>query len=324
MPTQTDHSLQELRNDDVAEEGLLARLPPVRGKLAPNTSLAENSWFNVGGPAEVLYKPADIEDLSSFLAFCPQDIPITVLGLASNVLIRDGGISGVVIKLGPTFATIKFEESGLMVGAAALDLNVARTAQNIGLAGLEFLCGIPGSIGGGLRMNSGAYGRSFKDIVFSATAIDRAGNIHTLLRDQLGFSYRACSVPEDWIFLSAVLEGEADDPAAIKARMDEIQKSRIASQPIRDKTGGSTFANPENDPQGRKAWQLIEAAGCRGLKIGRAKVSEKHCNFLINTGHATANEIEYLGEEVRRRVREKFGIDLRWEIRRLGKKEIKA
>ena len=318
LPSEHQNRLFGMRNDDYAEEGLLTRLPPVRGKLIPHAPLAESTWFRVGGPAEVLYKPADEEDLSWFLAHCPQDVPITVLGLASNTLVRDGGIPGVVIRFSPDFAKIRMTEGELTVGAAAVDLNVARAAQAIGLSGLEFLSGIPGTVGGGLRMNAGAYGSEFKDVVVSVTAVDRAGNKHVLNNAAMKFGYRHCGVPEDWIFLSAVFTGEEGDSTLIEKRIQEIQKSRAASQPIREKTGGSTFANPDNDPQGRKAWQLIEAAGCRGLKIGRAMVSDKHCNFLINTGRASAAEIEHLGEVVRQRVKAKTGIELQWEIKRVG------
>ncbi|HEU0117539.1 MAG TPA: UDP-N-acetylmuramate dehydrogenase [Alphaproteobacteria bacterium] len=307
-----------LRADDFPDEGLLERLPRVRGKLTPNEPLAPYTWFRVGGPAEALFKPVDEEDLAHFLGNCPADIPITVIGLASNLLVRDGGVPGVVIKLGPQFATIKVAGALITAGAGAVDLNVARTAQASGIAGMEFLCGIPGTIGGGLRMNAGAYKREFTNIVKEAKVIDRDGKIRTLYHDQLGFSYRHSDVPADTIFLSAVLQGEEGVPDDIQDRMNEIQKSRAATQPIREKTGGSTFANPENDPEKRKSWQLIEAAGCRGLKIGNAKVSEKHCNFLINTGHSNAAEIENLGEEVRKRVKAKFDVELRWEIKRIG------
>ena len=318
VPADRESKLSGNRADDFADEGLLERLPRVRGKLVPNEPLADQTWFRVGGPAEVMYKPADEEDLAFFLQNCPKDVPITVIGLASNLLVRDGGVPGVVIRLGPNFSRIKVDGAVLTVGAGTVDLNVARTAQASGIAGMEFLSGIPGTIGGGLRMNAGAYGREFKDIVKQADVIDRFGNRTTLYHDQIGFSYRHTDVPENVIFLSAILQGEEGNPSAIHERMQEIQKSRMASQPIREKTGGSTFANPDNDPEKRKSWQLIEAAGCRGLKIGQAKVSEKHCNFLINTGFATAAEIENLGEEVRKRVMGKFKIDLRWEIRRIG------
>lgn len=310
--------LSGLRADDFPDEGLLERLPHPRGKLIPNEPLVDQTWFRVGGPAEVFFRPVDEEDLAFFLTNCPKDIPITIIGVASNLLIRDGGLPGVVIRLGPQFSLIKVSGALMTVGAGALDLNVARTAQSVGIAGLEFLSGIPGTIGGALRMNAGAYGREFTDIVKEANVIDRYGKKQTLYHDQIGFAYRHTAVSIDTIFLSAVLQGNEGDPALIQEKMQEIQKSRAATQPIRDKTGGSTFANPENDPEKRKAWKLIEAAGCRGLKIGRAKVSEKHCNFLINTGNATAAEIEALGEEVQKRVREKLHVDLRWEIKRIG------
>lgn len=297
---------------------LIDRLPAVRGKLSVNEPLADQTWFRVGGPAEVLFRPADETDLAAFLKECPDDVPVTIIGVASNLLVRDGGVPGVVIRLGPSFARIQIQNTDLIAGAGAVNLNVARAAQTAGLAGLEFLSGIPGTIGGGLRMNAGAYSREFKDIVLEAYAIDRHGNRRTLSPQEIGFSYRHTSAPEDLIYTGATLHGMPDDPAAILARMQEIQNTRASSQPIREKTGGSTFANPEQDPQHRKSWQLIDAAGCRGLKIGNAMMSEKHCNFLINTGGATAADIENLGEEVRRRVKEKFGIELRWEIKRIG------
>lgn len=302
------------------DSSLIDRLPvnDVRGKCVANAPLADQTWFRVGGPAEILYRPADEEDLAFFLAHCPADIPVMVIGAASNLLVRDGGVSGVVIKLTPAFATIRVENEELRAGAASIDLNVARAAQNAGISGMEFLCGIPGTIGGGLRMNAGSYGREFRDIVVRADVIDRDGTRRTLTPAQIGFAYRHTGVPVDTIFTSTLLQGDAGDPHTILARMNDIQKSRADSQPVRERTGGSTFANPDNDPQKRKSWQLIEAAGCRGLKIGHAKVSEKHCNFLINTGGATAAEIEHLGEEVRRRVFESFGVELRWEIKRIG------
>jgi UDP-N-acetylmuramate dehydrogenase len=309
-----------LRDDDFAQEGLLERLPRARGKLTPNAPLADQTWFRVGGPAEVLFKPADQDDLAFFMTNCPGDVPVTILGVGSNLLIRDGGIPGVVIKLGPQFASIRVDGTNITAGAGAMDLNVARTAQSSGIAGLEFLSGIPGTIGGGLRMNAGAYGKEFKDIVIEATALDRDGNIRTLTVEECGFAYRHSDLPDDWIFLGAVLQGERGQSQIIQKRMTDIQTSRAASQPIREKTGGSTFANPV-DPEGRKSWQLIEGAGCRGLKMGPAMVSDKHCNFLINTGSASAADIENLGEEVRRRVYEKYGVKLRWEIKRLGVKK---
>lgn len=300
------------------ESDLIDRMPPTRGRLEANAPLMDQTWFRVGGPAEVLYRPYDAQDLSIFLANLDDDIPVTILGLASNTLVRDGGVPGVVIKLGPQFAFINTDGGMVRAGAGAVDLNVARAAQVAGIAGLEFLCGIPGTIGGGLRMNAGAYGREFRDIVVEAEVLDRDGNIRCLKRDQLGFGYRHCGVPEGHIFISALLQGESGDPAIIDTRMKGIQAQRNATQPIKEKTGGSTFANPENDPKQRKSWQLIDAAGCRGLKMNSAQVSDKHCNFLINTGKARAADIEALGEEVRKRVRDKFGIELRWEIRRIG------
>lgn len=303
----------------VRDARLIDRLPQVRGRLTENAPLAGITWFRVGGAAEVMFRPADREDLVTFLAGKPADVPVTVIGVASNLLVRDGGVPGVVIRLGRAFAEIRVDGSYVEAGAAALDLNVARTAAEAGVAGLEFLCGVPGTIGGALRMNAGAYGREMKDVTFSAEALDPEGRLHRLSPTQLGFTYRHCAVPEDWIFLSAVLEGRPDTPSAILARMEEIQTAREASQPIRTRTGGSTFANP-TDPKaaGRKAWELIDAAGCRGLRRGGAMVSEKHCNFLINTGTATAADIEGLGEEVRRRVFEATGVSLEWEIRRVG------
>lgn len=314
------YNRQGLRADDFPDEGLMERLPLVRGKLLANEPLAPQTWFRVGGPAEILFRPADEADLVFFLSHCPPDVPVTVIGVASNLLVRDGGVPGVVIRLGPSFSQITIDGDALIAGAGSVDINVARAAQTSGIAGLEFLCGIPGTIGGGLRMNAGAYGTEFKDIVTEAHVLDRFGRRSTLFPDQIGFSYRHTNVQDSTIFLSAVLQGRRGDAKVILERMQAIQASRSATQPIREKTGGSTFANPtlEEDPQGRKSWQLIDLAGCRGLKIGKAKVSEKHCNFLINTGNATAAEIEHLGEEVRRRVKDKTGVTLRWEIKRIG------
>jgi UDP-N-acetylmuramate dehydrogenase len=262
----------------------------------------------------VLFRPADAQDLAAFLAACPADIPLTVIGVASNLLVRDGGVPGVVIRLGRGFADVAVDGALVTTGAAALDLNVALACRDAGVTGLEFLSGIPGTIGGALRMNGGAYGRELSDVVVSATALDRAGNVHRLDRDGLGLSYRHCALPEDWIFTGAVLRGETGEPAVIDRRMQEIAAARADSQPVRARTGGSTFANPP----GHKAWQLIDRAGCRGLTVGGAQVSEKHCNFLLNLGAATAADLENLGEEVRRRVFETSGIELRWEIRRIG------
>ncbi len=293
---------------------LVDRLPAVRGRYSADAPLAQVTWFRVGGPAEVLFRPADIDDLAGFLAAKPDDVPVTVIGVASNLLVRDGGVPGVVVRLGRGFVEITAEGDRVFAGAGALDGNVALVARNAGLAGLEFLSGVPGTIGGALRMNAGAYGSEMKDVTIAASALDARGGRHRLDLDRLGFSYRHCAVAEDWIFTGAELRGRADDPAAIQARMDDITGRREASQPVRTRTGGSTFANPP----GHKAWELIDRAGCRGLRQGGAMVSEKHTNVLITTGDATAADIETLGEEVRRRVFERFGVTLEWEIRRIG------
>ena len=293
---------------------LIDRLPPARGRLTANAPIGPLTWFRVGGPAEVLFRPADVEDLASFLAAKPADVPVTVIGVASNLLVRDGGIKGVVVRLGRGFVDIAAQGNDVEAGAGALDLNVALTAREAGITGLEFLSGIPGTVGGGLRMNAGAYGGEFKDVLKGATALDAQGKTHTLTVAELGLTYRHCGVPEDWIFVAARFAGTPGDPLAIARRMAEIQEAREESQPIRARTGGSTFANPP----GHKAWQLIDAAGCRGLRRGGAMISEKHANFLINTGDATAADIEALGEEVRARVLATSGISLEWEIRRVG------
>jgi UDP-N-acetylmuramate dehydrogenase len=293
---------------------LIERLPKVRGRLTENAPLSGITWFRVGGPAEIMFRPADRDDLADFLAALPRDVPVTVIGVGSNLLVRDGGVAGVVLRLGRGFADIEAKGSDVRAGAAALDINIARMAADAGLAGLEFLSGIPGTMGGALRMNAGAYGREIKDVLRRAVTLDAKGQRHELPPEALGLSYRHCALPEDWIFVQASFAGSAGDPQAIGARMAEIQAARESAQPVRARTGGSTFANPP----GHKAWELIDRAGCRGLKRGGAMVSEKHANFLINTGDATAAEIEGLGEEVRRRVRESSGILLDWEIRRIG------
>lgn len=300
-------------------ESLLDRLPLVRGRYSANVPLAPITWFRVGGPAEVVFRPADAEDLAAFLAAKPADVPVTVIGVGSNLLVRDGGVPGVVIRLGRAFAAIRAQGDALDAGAAALDLNVALAACTEGLAGLEFLSGIPGTIGGALRMNAGAYGGEMKDVVLQAQVLDPSGRLRTLAADELGFAYRRCGVPETSIFLAARLKGRPADPHTIRGRIEEIRRARERSQPIRARTGGSTFANPESaNPEGAKAWQLIDRAGCRGLARGGAQVSTVHCNFLINTGMASAADLEALGEEVRRRVFETSGVRLEWEIRRIG------
>ena len=298
-----------------ASERLIERLPPVRGRLTENVPLAPITWFRAGGAAEVMFRPADVDDLAGFLARKPADVPVTVIGVASNLLVRDGGIDGVVIRLGRGFVDVRIDGTTVTAGAGALDLNVALACREAGVAGLEFMSGIPGTVGGGLRMNAGAYGREFKDVLQQAVALDAAGNKHVLPLAALGLSYRHSGVAEDWIFVEATFAGEGGDAAAIGRRMGEIQAARESSQPIRARTGGSTFANPP----GHKAWELIDRAGCRGLVRGGAMISEKHANFLINTGSATAADIEGLGEDVRRRVRESSGVTLEWEIRRVGR-----
>lgn len=293
---------------------LIELLPEVRGRLSAGASLAKVTWFGVGGPAEVLFKPADADDLAHFLRHKPADAPVTVIGVGSNILVRDGGVPGVVVRLGRGFADVLVNKADVIAGAGALDGNVALAAMQASVSGLEFLSGVPGTIGGALRMNAGAYGAEMKDIVLGAVALDGDGNRHELSAEDLGFSYRKSTVPADWIFVEAHLRGFAGQVEDIRARMDDIRLAREDSQPLRTSTGGSTFKNPE----GHKAWQLIDAAGCRGLRIGDAQVSEKHCNFLINHGTATAHDIESLGEEVRKRVKATSGVELTWEIRRIG------
>ena len=296
-----------------AHPHLIDRLPKPRGRLTANAPLGPQTWFRAGGPAEVLFRPADVEDLSSFLKSLPADVPVTVLGVGSNIIVRDGGIKGVVIRLMRGFTGIAVEGNEVVAGAGSPDLNVALTARDHALAGLEFLSGIPGTIGGAFPSNAGAYGGELSQVLISADAVDRAGKVRTVSAAQLGLSYRHSSAPADWIFTSARLKATPGDQLAIARRIAEIDGARAETQP-RSRTGGSTFANPE----GHKAWELIDRAGCRGLKIGGAQVSEKHTNFLINTGDATAADIESLGEEVRRRVLEKTGVRLEWEIRRIG------
>jgi len=298
---------------DITPE-LKSAAPELRGKLLANQPLADSAWFRVGGPAQVLFMPADEEDLAYGLAHIPAGVPVMVLGAASNVIIRDGGIPGVVVRLGNRFSEVKFEEGRrVRAGTGILDVRGARAARDAGVAGLEFLSGIPGGIGGALRMNAGAYGGETKDILIEARGVDRGGNVRTFGNGDMGYTYRHSRAPEDVIFTQAVFQGRPGDPAAIASAMDDIARKRKASQPP-NKTCGSTFKNPP----GGKAWQLIDAAGCRGLTVGRAQVSDLHCNFLINLGNATAADIETLGETVRRRVKENSGVDLEWEIKRIG------
>lgn len=291
-------------------------LPTVRGRYTENAPLGESGWFKCGGKAEVLFKPADFDDLQNFLIHCPKDIPVHIFGALSNTIIRDGGLAGVTIRLGRDFAGIETSGETVIAGALALDANVAQVAAEAGIGGLEFFSGIPGTIGGALRMNAGCYGNETKDVLLSCDALDRSGKLHTLKPEDMHMTYRHIDVPEDYIFISAKFKGQKDSPDKVLERMAEIKMKREASQPIREKTGGSTFANPEGSD--KKVWELIDAVGARGLKIGGAVMSEKHCNFMINEGGATAADLESLGEEIRKRVSEKFGISLRWEIKRLG------
>ena len=293
---------------------LIDRLPPVRGKYAEDVALAPFTWFRVGGTAEVMFRPADSDDLAGFMAGKPEDVPVTVIGVTSNLLVRDGGVQGVVVRLGKAFAKVEFLTGQVRFGAATLDGTASVAALRLSRSGLEFLSGIPGSIGGGLRMNAGAYGREFRDVLISAEAIDEAGQMHRIPVEDMGMSYRHCTVAANWIFTSGLFIAPDGDPYKISCQMEAIRQARKESQPLGARTGGSTFANPN----GIKAWKLIEAAGCRELRMGGAMVSEKHCNFLINTGKATAADIEALGEEVRRRVLESSGVELRWEIQRVG------
>jgi len=302
-------------NGQDLENRLIADLPELRGRLKADAPLKDLTWFRAGGPAEVLYSPADEADLAYFLKTTPASIPVTVIGLGSNLLVRDGGIEGVVIRLGRGFGEVKIE-SGYRVraGTAVPDVKVARTAAEAGIAGLSFYRGIPGGVGGALRMNGGAHGRETKEVLVEARAVDRDGNVHVLPVSDLRYEYRRCGAPEDFIFTETLFQGEPGEPDKILAEMDDIATYREDVQPIKSRTGGSTFKNPP----GHKAWQLIDRAGCRGLTIGDAKVSEMHCNFLINEGNATGADLETLGETVRARVKETSGVELEWEIKRLG------
>ncbi|HNQ91401.1 MAG TPA: UDP-N-acetylmuramate dehydrogenase [Alphaproteobacteria bacterium] len=304
----------------------IQRLPQVRGRYTHNAPLGQVGWFRTGGRAEILFKPADAEDLATFLSVCPADFQLTIIGVLSNTIVRDGGVDGVVIRLGREFAHIEIlDDHRIYCGAAALDVNVAETAAQNNIAGLEFLCGVPGSIGGALAMNAGAYGGEMKDVLISADFIDRLGQKHTLGPADLNMTYRHSEIPAGWIAVGATLQGKRGNYAEIEAYMNDVREKRSNSQPIRSQTGGSTFKNPKPEdlvraglPETTKAWQLVDMVGCRGLMVGGAQMSEQHANFMINTGTATAADLEALGEEIRRRVKEKFGYDLQWEVARIG------
>jgi UDP-N-acetylmuramate dehydrogenase len=292
-----------------------AAMPGLRGRLLANQPLAELTWFRVGGPAQVLFTPSDEDDLAYFLGALPRELPLYVVGVGSNLIVRDGGMPGVVIRLSPRgFGETSTEGDIVSAGAAALDKRVAETAAAANIGGLEFFFGIPGTIGGALRMNAGANGSETKDVLFEATGISRDGKKHTFANADMKFVYRNSGLDPSIIFTSARFRGALAAPEAIRARMNEVQNHRETAQPIREKTGGSTFKNPPDN----SAWKLIDAAGCRGLRVGGAQVSEMHCNFLINTGTATGHDIESLGETVRARVKENCGIELHWEIKRIG------
>ncbi|SFK63531.1 UDP-N-acetylmuramate dehydrogenase [Methylorubrum salsuginis] len=296
-------------------DAIRAAAPNLRGRLLENQSLADLTWFRVGGPAQVLFSPADEEDLSVFLAALDPAVPVTVIGLGSNLIVRDGGIPGVTIRLGgKAFGSVEIDGETIRAGTAVPDMRLAKAAAEASLDGLAFFRGIPGSVGGALRMNAGAHGGETTDVLIQARGIDRKGEARTFTHAEMGFRYRHSSAPDDVIFTQATFRGRPGHREEIEAEMERVTAAREAAQPIRERTGGSTFKNPD----GGKAWQLIDAAGCRGLTMGGAQVSEMHCNFLINRGGATAADIEGLGEEVRRRVRESSGVELHWEIKRIG------
>jgi UDP-N-acetylmuramate dehydrogenase len=294
---------------------LKAAMPELRGRLLANQSLADLTWFRVGGPAQLLFTPSDEEDLAYFLESLPKELPLYVVGVGSNLIVRDGGLPGVVIRLSPrAFGEASAQGDVVTAGAAVLDKRVAETASAAGIGGLEFFFGIPGTIGGALRMNAGANGGETKDVLIEASGVGRDGARHKFTNAEMKFVYRSSGVDPSIIFTAARFRGPITQAEMIRARMAEVQTHRETAQPIREKTGGSTFKNPP----GQSAWKLIDAAGCRGLRVGGAQVSEMHCNFLINTGNATGHDIETLGETVRARVKENSGIELQWEIKRIG------
>ncbi|MEE9272601.1 MAG: UDP-N-acetylmuramate dehydrogenase [Robiginitomaculum sp.] len=306
----------------MAFPSILHRLPEVRGRISENVDIAPYTWFRVGGAAQILFMPKDEADLALFLPQVPSDIPVRVLGVASNTLVRDGGLEGITIRFGSSFGKVEIlDNAKISAGAACLDMVLAKKCAKAGIGGLEFYAGIPGTIGGALRMNAGCYGSETKDVLVEAIALDRRGRRLVMPLEELGYAYRYCSAPDDLIFVQALFQGRPDAPKAVHARMDDITRRREDAQPIREKTGGSTFKNPNPDESGgRGAWQVIDAAGGRGHTVGGAQMSTKHCNFMINMGDATARDIETLGEEIRAMVKKSENVDLHWEIKRIGKK----
>ena len=298
-------------------KNLIEKLPKCRGEYRENATL--KNWFDVGGKAEILFKPADINDLQDFLKACPKEIPITILGAASNIIIRDGGVEGVVIRLGGEFAKISVQDELITAGAAALCGNVALHSRNAALGGLEFLTGIPGSIGGAIAMNGGCYGSDMSQIVIMVRALDYQGNMHELKNEDFKFYYRGNKISANFIFVEAVLKGCKSSVEEVSQKIADLNKKREEAQPIRAKTGGSTFKNPANPDSAAKAWQLIDVAGYRGAKVGDAQISEKHCNFMINTGKARALDLIELGDKAKKAVKEKTGVELEWEIKIIGK-----
>lgn len=311
----------ELRQGSASDESGAVAMPAVRGKLTPHAPLDKLVWFKSGGPADWLFEPADLDDLSDFLEQLPEETPVMPIGLGSNLIVRDGGVPGVVVRLGKPFASVEVRRDNIIeCGGGAPGILVASTARDAGIAGLEFLRGIPGTVGGFVCMNGGAYGREVADVLVDCDVVLPGGELVNLPAADLHYTYRHSRLPEGAIVVAARFQGDPGDPAVIGAEMDRIANEREASQPLRSKTGGSTFKNPAKETGGgRKAWQLVDEAGCRGLTLGGAQVSEKHANFLINTGEATSADIEGLGEEVRARVAKKTGVALEWEIKRVGR-----
>ena len=323
------YSPQAIKNNKQTDElKFNMNINNLRGDIIEHAPIGEKSWFRCGGRADLLFKPADIDDLAAFLELWPVTQPLMVIGGLANTIVRDGGVRGAVIQLGKPFANVcALNDTHIEAGTGALNGTVAATAVKAGIGGLEFLSGIPGSLGGALRMNAGAYSAEMKDVILGVTAMDRKGKIHRMLLDDMHMSYRHSGAPHDYIFLSAILKGDKEDYTTVKQRITDIKTKRTESQPIKEKTGGSTYANPSAHalraaglPENTRAWQIVEMVGGRGLKIGGAQMSEKHCNFMINTGNATASDLENLGDEIKKRAKMQLGLELKWEIKRIGEK----